>query len=226
MLNQIEGREASQALARRAIFDVEDSVRVAAREALKNRERGDYGDVLARGSNFPLASTVELAELATREACAGSTTSKRALLGDNCVSRPYVQAKGDWVVDELVKVNHLRNCMLCHPASTNTSDPLRGPIPQPGQELPRVYYSQTKGNFVRADVVYIRQDFSVMLPVENAQPWPAMQRYDFFVRTRPAMATELADEVLRRERVKVWIDSITLVVREELARWQSVLAAG
>ena len=56
-------------------------------------------------------------------------------------SQPYQQPCGGWVVDELVKVNHLRNCTLCHPASTNTSDPLRGPIPQPGRPLPRVYYS-------------------------------------------------------------------------------------
>ena len=37
---------------------------------------------------------------------------------------------------------------------------------------------------VRFDVTYLRQDFSVMLPVADHQPWPEMQRFDFLVRTR------------------------------------------
>jgi len=37
---------------------------------------------------------------------------------------------------------------------------------------------------VSFDVTYLRQDFSVKLPVTNAQPWPAQQRFDFLVRTR------------------------------------------
>ena len=37
---------------------------------------------------------------------------------------------------------------------------------------------------VRFDVTYLRQDFSMKLPVANADPWPELQRYDFLVRTR------------------------------------------
>ena len=37
---------------------------------------------------------------------------------------------------------------------------------------------------VRVDVTYLRQDFSVKLPVLGADPWPEMQRFDFVVRTR------------------------------------------
>jgi hypothetical protein len=33
-------------------------------------------------------------------------------------------------------------------------------------------------------VTYLRQDFSMMLPVADAAPWPAMQRFDFVARTR------------------------------------------
>ena len=37
---------------------------------------------------------------------------------------------------------------------------------------------------VRFDVTYLRQDFTMNLPVKNAKPWPEMQRFDFIVRTR------------------------------------------
>jgi hypothetical protein len=45
--------------------------------------------------------------------------------------------------------------------------------------------------FVRADVTFLRQDFSVPQPVANAGPWPAMQRYDYLVRERPVSKEEL-----------------------------------
>src|SRR5262249_9361104 len=45
-------------------------------------------------------------------------------------------------------------------------------------------YGGSPDIFVRADVTYLRQDFSEMQPVANAAPWPAMQRFDFLVRTR------------------------------------------
>jgi hypothetical protein len=37
---------------------------------------------------------------------------------------------------------------------------------------------------VHIDVTYLRQDFSVLQPVADANPWPEMQRFDFLVRTR------------------------------------------
>jgi hypothetical protein len=118
------------------------------------------------------------------------------------ISTPYRDAGGAWVVDELVKVNHLRNCLLCHPRSFVGSDALRGQIPTPGQEMPRIYYNSNHGNFVRADIVYLKQDFALPLYVENADPWPAMQRFDFFVRTRAATPADArsAQERARRAR--------------------------
>ena len=106
-------------------------------------------------------------------------------------STPYQDDEGTWVVDELVKVNHLRNCVLCHQVSSDKNDPLRGQIPSPGERLPRIYYNSNRGDFVRADVVYLRQDFSVMLPVEDHGKWPQQQRFDFFVRTRLATGDDL-----------------------------------
>jgi hypothetical protein len=37
---------------------------------------------------------------------------------------------------------------------------------------------------VRVDVTYLRQIFSVMQAVDDANPWPERQRFDFLVRTR------------------------------------------
>jgi hypothetical protein len=71
---------------------------------------------------------------------------------------------------------------------------VRAPIPTPGEKLPtrsEVYYAETEGSaVVRADVTYLKQDFSVMQPVENAAPWPLYQRYDYLVRVRPLNAEE------------------------------------
>src|SRR5262249_23704202 len=102
---------------------------------------------------------------------------------------------------EIVRVNHLKNCLLCHPAAapedriTRRRDvldkPPSGRVPEPRVQIPVEYYSSPgDGIFVRADITYLRQDFSVRLPVANAHPWPAMQRYDFLVRLRSLTSTE------------------------------------
>lgn len=45
---------------------------------------------------------------------------------------------------------------------------------------------------VRADTTYLRQDFSALLPVADAKPWPEQQRFDFLIRTRVLGAEESA----------------------------------
>ena len=98
-------------------------------------------------------------------------------------------------VRELVKVNHHRNCLLCHaPGNTdNTPDGvLKVAVPLPSEPLPKPsdgggYQSTppaTPDIVVRLDMTYLRQDFSLMMPVSDPHPWPEMQRFDFLVRTR------------------------------------------
>ena len=53
------------------------------------------------------------------------------------------------------------------------------------------YYESTGGSFVRADVTYLRQDFSVPQPVPRPGQWPANQRYDYMVRKRFLTGEEL-----------------------------------
>src|SRR5262249_1751236 len=98
-------------------------------------------------------------------------------------------------VPTLVRINHLRNCRMCHAPSTKATDALRGPVPTPGLPLPAAYYGDRSGPttiFVRADITYLRQDFSLMQEVEQAKPWPAMQRFDFVIGGRDATPEEMA----------------------------------
>jgi hypothetical protein len=203
-LGKIAGAEAAQALARRALFDMNEDVRASARQKLADRERSDeFASTISRGLNYPWLPVVDRSALALAETNRHAGASRPAKASElaaslaplastgSHVSKPYQTQDDRWVVNELVKVNHLRNCVLCHAASRSSDDPLRGQIPTPGRPLPRIYYSSNHGNFVRADIVYVRQDFSVMLPVKDPGPWPGLQRFDFFVRTRPATGEEL-----------------------------------
>jgi hypothetical protein len=103
-------------------------------------------------------------------------------------------------VRELVKVNHHRNCVLCHAPGNTENVPdgvLKVAVPLPGVPL----HKPSDGGYqrtlpfspdivVRLDTTYLRQDFSLMMPVANAHPWPEMQRFDFLVRTRQLTPTE------------------------------------
>ena len=103
-----------------------------------------------------------------------------------------------YTMREMVRINHLRNCLLCHAPATSPNDPVRGLVPTPGQPLPppftTPYYEGQNGLFVRTDITYIRQDFSVPQPVARAGNWPAHQRYDYVVRTRYPSKEELRRE--------------------------------
>src|SRR5205085_5805773 len=103
------------------------------------------------------------------------------------------------VVREMVRINHHRNCLMCHsPGNTDTvsAETLTVAVPTPDQPLnpPQGGYSQggSPDLLVRLDVTYLRQDFSVFQPVADAAPWPEMQRFDFLVRTRQLTDEEAA----------------------------------
>ncbi len=104
-----------------------------------------------------------------------------------------------YAVRELVRVNHLRNCLLCHAPAQNVTDPVRGLVPDPRQPLPPAfstpYYEGTNGLFVRADVTYLRQDFSVPQPVAKSGVWPVHQRYDYVVRSRYPTLDEVTSAI-------------------------------
>jgi len=71
-------------------------------------------------------------------------------------------------------------------------------VPTPGEPFPKSPSGYRDSStppdiLIRADVTYLRQDFSLMMRVKDARPWPDMQRFDFLVRTREVTAEEAAD---------------------------------
>jgi hypothetical protein len=79
---------------------------------------------------------------------------------------------------------------MCHaPGNTGTVSPetLTAAVPVPDQPLPspsQGYQTTSPDVLVRLDVTYLRQDFSALQAVEDANPWPEQQRFDFLVRSR------------------------------------------
>jgi hypothetical protein len=194
-LAETEDPKASEALARLALFDVSEEVRTAALAALSGRPGDEYQSILLSGLRYPWAPVADHAAqaLVTLKRYVAVPALTR-LLDEPDPSAPFSEGEKR-VVRELVRINHLRNCLMCHaPSRSVERDVVRGQVPNPGRPLPPVdqYYGDGDGIFVRADVTYLKQDFAVMQPVGAAAPWPEMQRFDFVVRTRPATDEELA----------------------------------
>ncbi len=216
-LAAVSTTESTQALAKLAIFSEEEQVRQSAIDALKNCKQKDYTDVLVNGLNYPWPAVAQNASDAIVKLKRNDLMPQLV----NMLERPDPRApvteeccEGKQVVREVVKINHLRNCMLCHPPRSNDQNvpgiapatftdveevqvlgrfntPLLAQVPIPNQPLPVSPgngggYGQfsVPDTLIRFDVTYLRQDFSVMLPVVDHQPWPQTQRFDFLVRTR------------------------------------------
>jgi HEAT repeat protein len=207
LLSRIKDRTAGAALAQRAIFDLHPEVREAAVRALQERPREEYLPWFLEAFHYPWAPVAchaaeALVSLEVREAVPRLVK----LLEEPDPCEPFTREVGKQkitVARELVRVNHLGNCILCHAPSFAQSDLVRGLVPIPGRELPAPvttpqYYEGNQGVFVRADVTYLRQDFSLYQPVPRPGAWPSNQRYDYLVRVRPPSRQDLA----ARERLK------------------------
>jgi hypothetical protein len=193
-LSAVAGREATAALARRAVFDLSPVVREEAVIALKMHRLEDARPVFLAALRHPWAPATDHAAVALADLNDGEALpALKKLLAEPDPSAPQREGK-KWFVREMVRINHLRNCALCHAPSLSSGDLVRGQIPEPGRPLPEeVYYEgDARGLFVRADIVYFRQDFSVMHAVDNPNKWPKMQRFDYLVRKRELTAKEVA----------------------------------
>jgi hypothetical protein len=201
-LASIEGRSASNGLTQRALFELSADARRAAVEALGKRPAWHYRSELLAGLRYPWPTVADHAAAALVSVGARDAMPELVeLLGKPDPTAPFVNERGKWAVNELARVNHLRNCLLCHAPSLSSSDPVRGVIPIPGQPLPEQYYNESRGIFVRADITYLKQDFSLMHPVKDHGKWPEKQRFDYFVRTRELTKEEVAKQGLPTEEV-------------------------
>jgi hypothetical protein len=200
MLRKIDGPAASRGLVDRALFDLNSDVRSTAVAALRERPAEEYTERLMSAFRHPWAPA---ADHAAQAIVALERTdlepALRELVYRADPTAPTVKHMGirDVTVQpQLVRVNHLRNCTYCHPVSTSANDVIRAAAPDWDQPLtPRYYGENADQSFVRADMVYLRQDFSVMMPVGpelSQNNWPNQQRFDFFVFDRPISTEEAA----------------------------------
>jgi hypothetical protein len=193
-LASISHAEATRALAKLAIFSAEDTVRQRALDALKVRRERDYTDILLAGLRYPWPDVARHASDALIKLERTDLVPRLVDLLDEPDPRTPVMReennKSVQEVRELVKINHHRNCLLCHaPANTGnvSADTLTAAVPVPSDPLPspsQGYQNSLPDILVRIDVTYLRQDFSMFQAVADANPWPEMQRFDFLVRTR------------------------------------------
>lgn len=208
--------EATRALARLAIFSQEEDVRVAAIDALKVRRERDYTDTLTAGLSYPYPAVAKRAAEAIVKLERTDLVPRLIDVLDAADPRaPVVKDAGEkkvTVASELVRVNHHRSCLLCHaPGNTEEvgADALTAGVPVPTESLggggaAGGYRRNIPDILVRIDVTYLRQDFSAMLPVADANPWPEMQRFDFLVHTR-----ELSDDEAAAYRKEFATDDAT-----------------
>ncbi|WP_020468390.1 HEAT repeat domain-containing protein [Zavarzinella formosa] len=198
----IKNKAASVALAQRALFDLSPEVREQAVQALADRPDQDYMEVLLAGFRYPWPAVPDHAAEAivalNRKEYAGRLVN---LLKEPDPRRLINDESGKPLVRELVRVGHMSNCLLCHPPSFSDQDYARGLVPAPYQSPLPTYHTATKGAFVRADVTYIRQDFSVVQPVPDPVKWPGQQRFDYFIRTRPWTKNEVLRSATPREDI-------------------------
>jgi hypothetical protein len=192
-LADTKGKTAGAALAQRAVFDVDSEVRELAVEALKDRPTEEYRSILLQALRYPwppVADHAAEALVALKDQKATSDLAR--LLDEPDPQAPTLNKENKWVVAELVQINHLANCVLCHAPSADKEDKVRGFVPERGKALPVVYYEKGSGDFIRADVTYLKQDFSLMQPVPEPNKWPTVQRFDYLVRTRELSPGEVS----------------------------------
>jgi hypothetical protein len=192
LLQEIDSEAATEALVKWAVFDIDSGNRAAAVEALRTRNRERVSALLMGWSRYPWARAVEhaceaMVELGMKE----NLPQLAAMLTTTDPDAPFevnLPGTGGGIYrQEVVRVNHLRNCLMCHPASFKQTELVRGGVPDENSILPPAttpaYYNSSALQ-VSAATTYLKQDFSLAQKVANPGKWPAMQRFDYFVTTK------------------------------------------
>src|SRR5262249_26914548 len=121
-LGDMKHADATRALAKLAIFSLEPEVRHAAREALKNCAKSGSTEILLQGLLYPWPAVAQNAAKAAVELQRKDLLPQLVDLLDEPDPREpvvsQINRKQVPVVREVVRINHLRNCLLCHPPAT------------------------------------------------------------------------------------------------------------
>jgi len=141
-LASIDHPASTRALARAAVFDFDKDVREAAVQGLKHRTKQEYTDVLVAALSHPWPVAAQNAASAIRRLHRDDLVPQMvAFLAAPDPRDPFekeVDGKPATVVREMVKVNHHRNCLLCHSPAPANSMPsgFVGVVPTPGMSFP------------------------------------------------------------------------------------------
>lgn len=118
-LSTIPHVEATRALARLALFSPDQRAREIAARGLKVRREQDYTPILLDGLRYPLPATARRAAEALVRLDRKDLAPQLVAALETADPRLPVQDKNGWQARELVRINHHRNCLLCHaPAHT------------------------------------------------------------------------------------------------------------
>ncbi|HEY1861536.1 MAG TPA: HEAT repeat domain-containing protein [Gemmataceae bacterium] len=144
LLAAIDGKQASIALAQRAVFDLSQEVRETALEALVQRPPVEFRHVLVEGLRYPWAPASDhaaeaLVALGDRDAAPLLVR----LLREPDPATP-VQKHDHYYQREIVRLKHVDNCLTCHPPALDGSDPVQGAVP--GFNFLKVKVSQQATN--------------------------------------------------------------------------------
>lgn len=188
-----QGKEmiAVRTIARRAVYDFDPSVRQAAVAALRSYPPSSYSSELVAAFRYPWAPVARhAAEAVVALDRVDLVTMLEAIAK---APSPYIVPGSNSTVREVVRIHHRRNCLLCHPTINRDAGlqaiqhkelPVGG-TPAVDEES---YYGGDM--FVRADVTYLRQDFSAAI-LETGDR--TEQRFDFVIRTRHLTPHEVKD---------------------------------
>jgi hypothetical protein len=210
LLSEIEGPAATIRLAQRAIFDLSPQVRDEAIAALRTRPREPARPVWVNAFRYPWPrAAIHAAEALAVLKDDEIAPLLVAQLDKPDPALPYNTHDGKTMVRDVVRVDHISNCLLCHAPAFNGRDPVVGidPVtirPNSALENPNARYARDLLNprpsgqwannlLIRADVQFVRQDFSVTFPVKPAFDLVQGRRVDFMVRTRQLKGEELRE---------------------------------
>jgi hypothetical protein len=208
--------DATTKIVRNAVFDVSQASRDKAIKTLRHRARGEVAAALLEFVRHPWPAAAQNAvEALTALNLTETVPLLTKLLQEPDPGTPFYQTLGGketFAVRELVRVNHERNCLLCHAPATRNQGIFLAPIPIPGEPSlapseggyggsalhgprnktgkPRVVTPNLPRINVRVEMTYLREDFSVFQPLAKQGKGTELQRFDYLVRVRPITPAE------------------------------------
>src|SRR5262249_55061221 len=117
-LASVPGTKAAAGLAPRALFDLSRDVRLKAISLFSQPPPTDSRPHFLAGLRYPWPPIATHAAAALVGINDGKAVPKLVdMLDEPDPNAPFVNERGHWAVRELTRVNHLRNCLLCHAPS-------------------------------------------------------------------------------------------------------------